>query len=93
MHWSYRSIERYARLAHGGYASRDSAFQLPPSSRVYQKMESFLLSETLKYLYLLMGGDTASRSWPADQIVYNTGRCSLLLHPPSLACFHCCPYV
>lgn len=44
-------------------------FQVPPPRR--DKMESFWLGETLKYLYLLLD-DSSPQLLPLDQYVFNT---------------------
>jgi len=62
-----RSIEKYCRVSSGGYASIldvDSK-----DSRKDDKMETFFLAETLKYLYLLFSDDSVV---PLNEYVFNT---------------------
>jgi len=69
--WGYeifRNFEKHTRVASGGYSSLHSVLQNPPSMR--DKMESFFLGETLKYLYLLFGEDTSVV--PLDKYTFNT---------------------
>eukprot|EP00055_Hartaetosiga_balthica_P007031 m.23646 g.23646 ORF g.23646 m.23646 type:complete len:582 (-) comp5568_c0_seq2:85-1830(-) len=47
----YKNFEKYCKIASGGYSSLRSVLENPPQYR--NKMESFFLGETLKYLYLL----------------------------------------
>ena len=63
-----RSLERHARVAGGGYASLDSVLADSPHKR--DKMESFFLAETLKYLLLLFSDDPGAV--PLDRFVFNT---------------------
>ena len=51
-----------------GYTDLDSVLRVPPPKR--DKMETFFLGETLKYLYLLFGDDPSVL--PLDQWVFNT---------------------
>lgn len=51
----------------GGYTSLDDVTEVPPHRR--DKMETFFLGETLKYLYLLFGDDSVI---PLDKFVFNT---------------------
>lgn len=65
----FRAFEQHARVAGGGYACVDSVTEVPVSKR--DKMESFWLAETLKYLYLLFD-DTPGDLVPLTQFVFNT---------------------
>lgn len=68
--WGWRifsSIEKYARVPSGGYAGVDDVTSNKPG-RV-DKMESFVISETLKYLYLLF---SPRELYPLDEYVFNT---------------------
>ena len=68
----WRAWERHARVDTGGYASVDNVTQAPekgPIKRI-DKMESFWLGETLKYLYLLFSDDPSLL--PAECFVFNT---------------------
>ncbi|XP_040897421.1 endoplasmic reticulum mannosyl-oligosaccharide 1,2-alpha-mannosidase-like isoform X2 [Toxotes jaculatrix] len=64
-----QNFDKYTKVSSGGYTSinnvRDPDY---PSPR--DKMESFFLGETLKYLYLLFSGDPNLIS--LDQYVFNT---------------------
>ncbi|KAJ9565806.1 hypothetical protein OSB04_001772 [Centaurea solstitialis] len=52
--WSiFEAFEKYTKVDSGGYSSLDDVTVLPPRRR--DKMETFFLGETLKYLYLLFG--------------------------------------
>ncbi|KAK8546827.1 hypothetical protein V6N13_093869 [Hibiscus sabdariffa] len=63
----FESFEKYTKVESGGYTSLDDVTTLPPPRR--DKMESFFLAETLKYLYLLFGD---SSLMPLDKFVFNT---------------------
>ncbi|TFK72026.1 glycoside hydrolase family 47 protein [Pluteus cervinus] len=63
----FRSIETHNRIETGGYATVVNVDEVPV--RHEDKMETFMLSETLKYLYLLFSnGDVL----PLDKYVFNT---------------------
>uniref|UniRef100_A0A5B7A6W5 alpha-1,2-Mannosidase n=1 Tax=Davidia involucrata TaxID=16924 RepID=A0A5B7A6W5_DAVIN len=49
----FQAFEKYTKVDSGGYSSLDDVTMLPPQRR--DKMETFFLGETLKYLYLLFG--------------------------------------
>ena len=68
----WRAWERHARVDTGGYASVDNVTQAPEKGPVKRidKMESFWLGETLKYLYLLFSDDPALL--PPECFVFNT---------------------
>lgn len=63
----FEAFEKYTKVTFGGYTSLDDVTVLPPHRR--DKMETFFLGETLKYLYLLFGG---SNVIPLDEYVFNT---------------------
>jgi len=63
-----QAFERHAKVASGGYASLNSVLTDPPRKR--DKMESFFLAETLKYLFLLF--DDTTEQVPLDAFVFNT---------------------
>uniref|UniRef100_A0A0E0HB11 alpha-1,2-Mannosidase n=1 Tax=Oryza nivara TaxID=4536 RepID=A0A0E0HB11_ORYNI len=63
----FQAFEKYTRVDSGGYTSLDDVTSLPPPRR--DKMETFFLGETLKYLYLLFG---ESNILPLDKYVFNT---------------------
>ncbi|XWS15963.1 hypothetical protein CRYUN_Cryun34aG0046600 [Craigia yunnanensis] len=63
----FESFEKYTKVDSGGYASLDDVTTLPPQRR--DKMETFFLGETLKYLYLLFADSSLI---PLDKFVFNT---------------------
>ncbi|KAG6503000.1 mannosyl-oligosaccharide 1,2-alpha-mannosidase MNS3-like [Zingiber officinale] len=63
----FEAFEKYTKVDSGGYTSLDDVTRIPPSKR--DKMETFFLGETLKYLYLLFGDDDVL---PLDKYVFNT---------------------
>uniref|UniRef100_A0A5B7A9F7 alpha-1,2-Mannosidase n=1 Tax=Davidia involucrata TaxID=16924 RepID=A0A5B7A9F7_DAVIN len=63
----FEAFEKYTKVDSGGYSSLDDVTMLPPQKR--DKMETFFLGETLKYLYLLFGDRTVI---PLDEFVFNT---------------------
>ncbi|KAJ2406025.1 mannosyl-oligosaccharide alpha-1,2-mannosidase, partial [Coemansia sp. RSA 2531] len=64
----FTAIEKWAKLPEGGYTSlRDIATAVPPPRE--DKMETFFVSETLKYLYLLFSDPG---SVPLTHYVFNT---------------------
>ncbi|KAL2930598.1 Mannosyl-oligosaccharide 1 2-alpha-mannosidase MNS3 [Bienertia sinuspersici] len=63
----FEAFEKYTKVDSGGYTSLDDVTSLPPHKR--DKMETFFLGETLKYLYLLFGD---SNLVPLDKFVFNT---------------------
>lgn len=63
----FEAFEKYTKVDSGGYTSLDDVTRIPPSKR--DKMETFFLGETLKYLYLLFGEDNVL---PLDKYVFNT---------------------
>jgi mannosyl-oligosaccharide alpha-1,2-mannosidase len=73
----HQALDKYAKVASGGYCSLDNVNVVPPTMH-RDKMESFFLGETLKYLYLLFedsaGGDAGSapHALSLDEIVFNT---------------------
>jgi hypothetical protein len=64
----WQNWERYSRVDTGGYASIASVLENPPG-RKKGKQESFFLSETLKYLFLLFSDDKVV---PLECFVFNT---------------------
>jgi len=66
----YSNFEKWCKVSTGGYSSLHSVKQNPPRFR--DKMESFFLGETLKYLYLLFEDAGASPQIRLDQWVFNT---------------------
>ena len=67
----YQAFEEHTKVATGGYTDLDSVQEVPPPRR--DKMETFFLGETLKYLFLLFGDDESVL--PLDQCAPP--------HPPS----------
>ncbi|KAL9256548.1 Mannosyl-oligosaccharide 1,2-alpha-mannosidase MNS3-like protein [Drosera capensis] len=63
----FEAFEKYTKVDSGGYTSLDDVTVLPPRRR--DKMETFFLGETLKYLYLLFSDTTVI---PLDKYVFNT---------------------
>ncbi|KAH9749422.1 MNS3 [Citrus sinensis] len=63
----FEAFEKYTKVDSGGYTSLDDVTMLPPHRR--DKMETFFLGETLKYLYLLFGDSSVI---PLDQFVFNS---------------------
>lgn len=63
----FEAFEKHTKVKSGGYTSLDDVTVLPPPRR--DKMETFFLGETLKYLYLLFGeNDTI----PLDEFIFNS---------------------
>ncbi|XP_022926714.1 mannosyl-oligosaccharide 1,2-alpha-mannosidase MNS3-like [Cucurbita moschata] len=63
----FEAFERHTKVNTGGYTSLDDVTTVPPRRR--DKMETFFLGETLKYLYLLFGDNSTI---PLDKYVFNT---------------------
>ncbi len=63
----FQAFEKHAKLEPSGYASLSDVHH-PKSYR--DRMESFFLSETLKYLFLLFGEDDSVIS--LNEWVFNT---------------------
>lgn len=63
----FEAFEKYTKIDSGGYTSLDDVTVIPPRRR--DKMETFFLGETLKYIYLLFGNSTTI---PLDEYVFNT---------------------
>ncbi|KAI5481705.1 mannosyl-oligosaccharide alpha-1,2-mannosidase, glycoside hydrolase family 47 protein [Pseudohyphozyma bogoriensis] len=63
----FRSFEKYAKLPGGGFASILDVDEVPV--KYEDKMETFWISETLKYLYLLF---SEPELVPLDKYVFNT---------------------
>ena len=62
----FQAFERSTKISSGGYAELRDANR----GTFDDKMESFFLSETLKYLFLLFGDDDSVLS--LDEWVFNT---------------------
>ncbi|XP_061374312.1 mannosyl-oligosaccharide 1,2-alpha-mannosidase MNS3 isoform X2 [Gastrolobium bilobum] len=63
----FEAFEKYTKVDTGGYCSLDDVTSIPPHRR--DKMETFFLGETLKYLYLLFGDSSVI---PLDKYIFNT---------------------
>ncbi|XP_058095324.1 mannosyl-oligosaccharide 1,2-alpha-mannosidase MNS3 [Magnolia sinica] len=63
----FEAFEKYTKVDSGGYTSLDDVTVVPPQRR--DKMETFFLGETLKYLYLLFGDNNIL---PLDKFVFNS---------------------
>jgi mannosyl-oligosaccharide alpha-1,2-mannosidase len=75
----FRAIETHCRIPSGGYATIVNVDEVPV--RHEDKMETFFLSETLKYLFLLFSdGDTI----PLSKYVFNTEAHPLPIFTPSI---------
>jgi hypothetical protein len=64
----FQAIEKHCRIATGGYASVLNVDAFPVKHQ--DKMETFMMSETMKYLFLLFSDDEVL---PLDKYVFNTG--------------------
>ena len=65
----FEAIEKHAKVKTGGYASIEDV-RSADKVRHRDHMESFLLAETFKYLFLLMGTD--QNLLPLDEYVFNS---------------------
>jgi len=63
----FEAIEKYCRVESGGYASILNVDDV--KSKKEDRMETFMMSETLKYLYLLFSD---SNVLPLNKYVFNT---------------------
>ncbi|KAI9498956.1 glycoside hydrolase [Zychaea mexicana] len=63
----FESFEKYTKLPNGGYAALKDVTQIPPPQD--DRMDTFFLAETLKYLYLLFSPDDFI---PLDKYVFNS---------------------
>lgn len=63
----FQAIEKHCRIPTGGYASIKNVDQVPVEHE--DKMETFMMSETLKYLYLLFSDASVL---PLSDYVFNT---------------------
>lgn len=63
----FQAIEKHCHVENGGYATVIDVSEAP--ARHEDKMETFLMSETLKYLFLLFSD---SNLVPLDKYVFNT---------------------
>lgn len=63
----FQSFEAHTKVSTGGYSSLNDVTAVPAPKR--NKMETFFLGETLKYLYLLFGDTDVL---PLEHYVFNT---------------------
>ncbi|KAF4573535.1 mannosyl-oligosaccharide alpha-1,2-mannosidase [Pleurotus pulmonarius] len=78
--WSiFQAIDKHCKVDTGGYASIMNVDEL--NSRQEDKMETFFLSETLKYLYLIFSDDSIL---PLDKYVFNTEAHPLPIFNPTI---------
>eukprot|EP00037_Helgoeca_nana_P002037 m.31449 g.31449 ORF g.31449 m.31449 type:complete len:627 (+) comp12321_c0_seq1:65-1945(+) len=75
----FQAFEKHCRIPSGGYSSLRSVKNIPVSYR--DKMESFFLGETLKYLFLLF--ESEPNLVPLDKWVFNTEAHPLPIFHPS----------
>jgi len=64
-----QAFEKYTKVPHGGYTSINNV-QDTRNVQPKDKMESFFVGETLKYLFLLFSDD--DQLIPIDKWVFNT---------------------
>ncbi|KAF9375698.1 mannosyl-oligosaccharide alpha-1,2-mannosidase [Mortierella sp. AD011] len=64
----FESIEKYSKVKTGGYSSIHD-IRRKDNIRFSDKMETFFLAETLKYLYLLF---SPNDFYPLDKYIFNT---------------------
>ncbi|THH14487.1 hypothetical protein EW146_g5847 [Bondarzewia mesenterica] len=75
----FQAIEKHCKIPAGGYAAIVNVDEVP--ARHEDKMETFLMSETLKYLFLLFSdGDVI----PLDEYVFNTEAHPLPIFSPTI---------
>ncbi|KAL5535947.1 MNS1 [Sanghuangporus sanghuang] len=75
----FQAIEKHCKVSTGGYAAVLNVDELPVT--LEDKMETFLLSETLKYLYLLFSD---ADDIPLSKYVFNTEAHPLPIFNPSI---------
>ncbi|KAI8329903.1 glycoside hydrolase [Blakeslea trispora] len=74
----FESFEKYTKLPDGGYAALKDVTTIPPS--MDNRMDTFFLAETLKYLYLLFSPNDII---PLDKYVFNTEAHPLPIFSPN----------
>ncbi|KAF5352330.1 hypothetical protein D9756_006155 [Leucocoprinus leucothites] len=79
----FQAIETHCRIETGGYATILNVDEVPAQKE--DKMETFFLSETLKYLYLLFSDDSVI---PLDRYVLNTEAHPLPIFTPAVKFAH-----
>jgi len=65
----WQGMEKYAKVEEGGYTSLNDV-TTTEGRGTRDKMESFFMGETIKYLYLLFSDDPSL--YPLDKYVFNT---------------------
>eukprot|EP00040_Diaphanoeca_grandis_P019645 m.103913 g.103913 ORF g.103913 m.103913 type:complete len:653 (+) comp27528_c0_seq1:133-2091(+) len=79
MGWKiFQNFEKYTRIDSGGYSSIRNVKKIPVQYR--DKMESFFLGETLKYLFLLF--EDSPDLIPLNKFVFNTEAHPLPIYKP-----------
>ncbi|KXS16300.1 glycoside hydrolase family 47 protein [Gonapodya prolifera JEL478] len=63
----FEAFEKWTKVEGGGFSALSDVRKTPPPRR--DRMDSFFLGETLKYLFLLFSDDSVI---PLDQFVFNT---------------------
>ncbi|KAG8219339.1 glycoside hydrolase [Butyriboletus roseoflavus] len=79
----FQAIEKHCRVPTGGFASVKNVDQVPVEQE--DKMETFLMSETLKYLYLLFSDASVL---PLNKYVFNTEVPPFFFLPTSVEGWH-----
>lgn len=75
----FQSIEKHCRIKTGGYTGIINVDEVPTQKE--DKMETFFMSETLKYLYLLFAD---SDILPLNEYVFNTEAHPLPIFKPTI---------
>jgi len=75
----FQAIEKHCKVQTGGYASIINVDEVPAEQE--DKMETFLMSETLKYLFLLFEDASVL---PLDKYVFNTEAHPLPIFTPHM---------
>jgi len=75
----FQAIEKHCRVSTGGFAGVKNVDQVPVEQE--DKMETFLMSETLKYLYLLFSDASVL---PLNEYVFNTEGHPLPIFMPTI---------
>ncbi|KAF9225266.1 glycoside hydrolase family 47 protein [Gyrodon lividus] len=75
----FQAIEKHCRVSTGGYASVQNVDEVPVEHE--DKMETFMMSETLKYLYLLFSDASVL---PLNEYVFNTEAHPLPIFRPTI---------
>ncbi|KAK7049278.1 mannosyl-oligosaccharide alpha-1,2-mannosidase [Paramarasmius palmivorus] len=75
----FSAIEKHCRFSEGGYLTVLHVDQTPVQH--FDQMETFIMSETLKYLYLIFGDSSVL---PLNEVVFNTEAHPLPVFKPSI---------